>query len=117
MTEANLSKNLVLALKKRMPGSVVFKHNDRITAGIPDISVTWRGRTVWIEVKAGRYPLSGIQNYVFQRMGQFTLVVRYRERRGGRETLLNDNLKLRFKNYEHSAVASHVANMIEEAFE
>jgi hypothetical protein len=30
---------------------VVFKHSDSVTAGIPDVSFTWRGYTSWLEVK------------------------------------------------------------------
>lgn len=51
MTEAILVAGLVAALREGLPGSVVFKHADRTTAGIPDISVTWRYTTVWLEVK------------------------------------------------------------------
>jgi hypothetical protein len=48
-------KTLVSALKKilhrELPGAVIFKHADAYTAGIPDLSVTWRGKTTWLEVK------------------------------------------------------------------
>lgn len=42
---------LVRYLKKYLPLAVVFRHEDHFTSGIPDISVTWKGRTWWIEVK------------------------------------------------------------------
>jgi hypothetical protein len=54
MTEATLVGALIGALKKEMPGCCVLKHNDGSTAGIPDLSVTYRGRTAWIEVKFTR---------------------------------------------------------------
>jgi hypothetical protein len=51
MTEADMSRKLVEHLQRGLPGAVIFKHNDQVTAGIPDISLTWNGRTTWIEVK------------------------------------------------------------------
>ena len=54
MNEAYLKGCLVKALRHEMPGSVVYRHEDQFTAGIPDISVTWREHTAWIEVKFDR---------------------------------------------------------------
>lgn len=51
MNEAQVVRRLVAALKVRLPGAVIFKHADMVTAGIPDISVTWRGKVDWLEVK------------------------------------------------------------------
>lgn len=51
MTESTLKAALVPVLKVVMPGAVVFRHEDKHTAGVPDISVTWRKRTTWLEVK------------------------------------------------------------------
>jgi len=51
MNEATVVRAIVDHLRERLPGAVVFKHNDRITAGIPDVSVTYGGRTTWLEVK------------------------------------------------------------------
>lgn len=51
MTEATLKQSLVACLKNRLPGAVVFRHEDRFRAGIPDISVTWGHHTSWLEVK------------------------------------------------------------------
>jgi len=51
VTEATLKSKLVKTLKETLPGAVVFRHEDKITAGIPDISVTWAGYTTWLEVK------------------------------------------------------------------
>jgi len=52
MNEASVTARLVQAVRS-LPGFVVFKHNDAKTAGIPDVSVTARGLTTWIEVKVG----------------------------------------------------------------
>jgi hypothetical protein len=51
MTEASLTQDLLRTLKERLPGAVVLKICDRFTAGIPDIAITWRGFTSWLEVK------------------------------------------------------------------
>lgn len=53
MTEHDMSRKLVKKLREVLgpEGFVIFKHNDRVTAGIPDISVTGNGMTTWWEVK------------------------------------------------------------------
>ena len=53
MIESDLKRGLVKALRK-IPGAVVYRHEDQFTAGMPDISITKRGRVVWIEVKFDR---------------------------------------------------------------
>jgi len=50
MNEAGLKKAQSLELR-RLPGALVFRHEDQFTAGIPDTSVTWLGRTTWLETK------------------------------------------------------------------
>lgn len=54
MTEADLKRQLRKALEARMPGSLVLRVEDKFTAGIPDIAVTWQGLTGWVEVKYDR---------------------------------------------------------------
>lgn len=51
MTEGQLNQALVAALRQRLTHAVVFKLADRWTTGIPDISVDWHHRHIWIEVK------------------------------------------------------------------
>jgi len=51
MNEKTLCAALVRTIRQEMSSAVVFKHADRVTSGVPDISVTWGGRTVWLEVK------------------------------------------------------------------
>lgn len=70
MNEASLVRNLVATLRVSFPGSIVFKHADRVTAGIPDISVTWKAKTVWLEVKYAnpRIHSRGIQSVIINRM-------------------------------------------------
>lgn len=72
MTEAKLSSALVRLLRQELPQAVIFKHWDHITAGVPDISVTWLHRTTWYEVK---YITKGIiqrgqQRRVLEQMGE-----------------------------------------------
>jgi hypothetical protein len=54
MNEAKVVRDVLTNLKRLLPGAVCFKHNDLSTAGIPDISINFRGRTTWIEVKLSR---------------------------------------------------------------
>lgn len=54
MDEAGLKRDLVHSLKENLPGCTVIRHEDKSTAGIPDISITWRDKTVWVEVKYDR---------------------------------------------------------------
>jgi len=45
------NRELVRLLREALPRGVTYKHNDMSTKGIPDISVTYRARTIWIEGK------------------------------------------------------------------
>lgn len=57
MNEATLKQGLVKEIKRTIPNVVVFRHEDKFTAGIPDLSVSYlRGETArpfthWLEVK------------------------------------------------------------------
>lgn len=51
MTEAQLTYRLTRMLRLRLPQATVFKHADGFTAGMPDVSISWEGHTVWVEVK------------------------------------------------------------------
>lgn len=70
MNEATLSTALVKTLRTELPGSVVFKHSDKVTSGIPDITVTWNGRTTWIEVKFANPKVvdTGVQALTMKRL-------------------------------------------------
>lgn len=54
MNEAYLKKRFKEALRTVMPGCVVIRHEDKFSAGIPDLSVAWNGTVSWIEVKYSR---------------------------------------------------------------
>jgi len=51
MTEATVVQKIMKGLRSSLPRAVVFKHADLSTAGIPDISISYAGRTTWVEVK------------------------------------------------------------------
>jgi hypothetical protein len=61
--------------------ATVFKHADRFTVGIPDISITTRGRTVWVELKAVT-----VHTCVYKRVmdDRAQLVTMYRLEKNGR---------------------------------
>jgi len=75
VNEATLVKELEKAFKAAMPGCAVLKHNDASTTGIPDLSVTWQGRTAWIEVKydrpTARAKVSALQKLTLRRLGGY----------------------------------------------
>lgn len=50
-TETEHTRWLTKELRRRLPRSVVFKHCDLYTAGVPDLSVTLAGVTTWFEAK------------------------------------------------------------------
>lgn len=52
--ERDFSTRLMQQMRSDLRGSKVIKHNDRSTAGIPDISCSWLGYTHWIEDKVLR---------------------------------------------------------------
>jgi hypothetical protein len=51
MTERDVVKKIKQHLEKKLPGVVVFKIQDYMTAGIPDLAVSYNDRITWIEVK------------------------------------------------------------------
>lgn len=72
--EGQYARQLVRELRT-IPGVVVFKHADSLTAGIPDISVTGNGKTLWLECKVirtgtDRVPLRPLQHQTMIRLSQ-----------------------------------------------
>lgn len=51
MTESQLTGKLIKFVRVKRPDAVVFKHSDRTTVGVPDMSITCCGLTRWYEVK------------------------------------------------------------------
>jgi hypothetical protein len=93
-SEGALSSALLSAARLRLPGVVAFKHADRFTSGVPDISLSW-GRTAWLETKATDAPRIrlhknwGLQLLTAQRLERATGLcwfVVFSERADGRLT-------------------------------
>lgn len=51
MNERDITVEVLKYLRGQLPGSEVLKHMDTGTRGIPDISVGWRDRASYIELK------------------------------------------------------------------
>jgi hypothetical protein len=51
MTESTVLATFIKKLRASLQDAVVFKHNDAGLIGLPDCSVTWLGRTLWLEAK------------------------------------------------------------------
>lgn len=51
MNEAKLRHELANSLRRSFTSAVVFCHEDKFTAGIPDLSITLDGVTLWFELK------------------------------------------------------------------
>ena len=90
MNEAYLKKRLREALAEVMPDCVVIRHEDKFSAGVPDLSVTWAGRTAWVEVKYARTGrparTTALQDLMLKRLasaGAPALLVTYAEPRRG----------------------------------
>lgn len=50
MNEADLKRALKKTVERELVSSVVFSHWDRVNV-VPDLSVTWNGHTIWLELK------------------------------------------------------------------
>lgn len=70
MTEAALKSTLTALLRAQLPSFLVFRHEDKMTSGIPDISTTGNKRTVWIEVKYAdpQFDCAGLQELTALRL-------------------------------------------------
>lgn len=66
VSETYISGKLKTAIVTMLPKAVVFKHSDYATVGIPDFSVTFNLRTIWLEVKSigpdGKFIQRGLQH-------------------------------------------------------
>jgi len=93
MKESTLVTQLKKALCVGLPGAVVFKHHDAITAGIPDLSVTWKGTTTWVEVKYNTHQVRPLQHNTMLRLGRqgyaFYVIYRNDSTAGKRRTIIS----------------------------
>lgn len=90
MTESQWTQKLRKALCAAMPNAVVIKHNDAITSGIPDLSITSfetgpYARVTWLENKLIGAPsvmFRPLQVAMLQKMGGWYCVWSPKLRRG-----------------------------------
>ena len=125
MTEATLKAALRKAIIKRIPGVVVYRHEDLFTAGIPDVSVTLPPRTVWIEVKFAngrKASPTKLQALALRRLDGVLLTYRIQKATKKRpydikttEMLARDGDDfVEFTGFAHDYVAAEIANLLED---
>lgn len=118
MNENELKRNLVEAIKETLPGATVLPHQDVRTNGIPDLSITWKGRTVWVEVKYDRpktkSKLEAIQLVMLKRLGGI-LVTYVQERDGSKRIEVKDFKEAgkfaiieQARGFDHRGLARHL---------
>lgn len=82
MTESQFTVRLKRDLAAAT-GGLVLKHADRFTGGIPDLSVTVRGVTTWIEVKVDGNVATPLQLWTMRQLGRALLLSWHGTIRGG----------------------------------
>jgi hypothetical protein len=122
MDEKTLMRALRAEIIKTIRGSVVFKHADGFTSGIPDTSITLAGvGTLWVEgkfVRKGRKVQSlGLQQRIAVRLGRSCVYVIYHE--DPRRTYVVNPERLDdyedgnfWPGYDHAAVAREVLSRL-----
>lgn len=77
LSEAKERAKLVKRLRKDLPAVVTIRHEDLMTAGIPDISCSLNRKTIWIETKVHDLKTTGIQYETLRRLKGFYIVFNY----------------------------------------
>lgn len=118
-TEATLKSALMKEMRKQLCGAVLFRHEDQYTSGIPDISTTFNGCTVWWEVKFARPSIRdrGVQHFTcseLARNGKCFYIVYY-QKKDEKQTLIIhpqfiDTMKATAscKGFNHKWVVDHI---------
>lgn len=110
MIEGDLKGELTKKLRTELPiGFRVYRHEDRRTSGVPDISITGCKRTTWLEVKFINPRLEDfeLQHIEMQRLaiaGQAWYVI-YELRRDVERTLIVEPKHL--ENWQSQYVVFH----------
>lgn len=75
MNEATVKAGFVALVRGELPTAVVYRHEDRFSAGVPDISVSWNGRTSWWEVKWAHpgFECGKVQHIMMLRLEKVTI--------------------------------------------
>lgn len=99
LKEHHLKAQLMLAFRTKAMGFLCFRHEDKMTHGIPDISVTGGKHTSWLEVKHANpdFPTKGQQelNMIrLERIGHYARYIIYDENKGDPRTLIVKPSKL-----------------------
>ena len=76
MSEAQVKAQLTAKLKKIFPMMVVLRHEDHFTAGIPDTSISFNCRTLWLEIKFGELRSRAIQRETLRRLKGYFVTYR-----------------------------------------
>lgn len=64
MKESQFQGKLIQELKRRFPGCMVIKNDANYIQGIPDLTVLYRDKWAFLEVKrSGDAPLRSLQDY------------------------------------------------------
>jgi hypothetical protein len=75
VTEQTIKRALMTAIKTLTPEAVAIRHEDKFSAGIPDLSYSLNGRTTWWEVKYAdpRLVSQGVQRHLCSRLDAASL--------------------------------------------
>ena len=62
-TESELVSKMVRQLRNDFPDAVIFRLEDLMTAGIPDLVFNYKSHTIWFEAKVARpsFKITGVQ--------------------------------------------------------
>ena len=134
MNEATLKGQLVKTCERHMAGAVVLRHEEIFTAGYPDMTVTWRGKTVWLEAKyvVPRFRSRGLQEDTCKRLASqgVCYYVLYEDRGKGKRTKIvhpsciqkykddtEDAQYFETEGFDHNFVANFVRQIINGTWE
>ena len=123
MNESTCKTVLMKKLRAEFPHAVCFRHEDRMTHGIPDLSVTMDKRTSWWEVKYAtpRFESPGIQELTLKRLGKtgYAYYIIFEDVPTGKTTYIvdpNDLATYRetawtVKGFDYNAVVTFIARI------
>lgn len=104
-----LKGKLVEQIKLIVPGFVILAHQDLVTGGIPDLSLSGYGRTTWWEVKHSvdrKFDTKGIQELTCLRLAaaSYCRYIIYVEKNGLKQTLIIHPRNLKTLDPEDSCI-------------
>jgi hypothetical protein len=123
VNESTCKSNLMKRLRAEYPHAVCFRHEDRMTHGVPDLSVTMDQRTSWWEVKYATpgFESPGIQELTLKRLGKtgYAYYIIFEDVAAGRKTYIVDPEDLltyrttswACKGFDYTAVVTFIARV------